>query len=97
MGKLFKEGAKGKEKTLGGPIYIYLFIYLFIYLNNNDKFYKILVFIVILNPINDWEIMKENVMNETVVAFLKGSHNLVLTGMHLFLEVKCSSVRLFLR
>ena len=44
MGKLFKEGAKGKEKTLGWPIYI---------LNNNDKYYKILVFLVILNPIND--------------------------------------------
>ena len=36
-------------------------------------------------------------MNETVIAFLKVSHNLVRTGMHLFLEVKCSSVCLFLR
>ena len=36
-------------------------------------------------------------MNETVVAFLKVSHNLVRTGMHLFLQVKCSSVSLFLR
>jgi hypothetical protein len=26
--------------------------------------------------------MKENVMNETVAAFLKVSHNLVRTGMH---------------
>ena len=43
--------------------------------------------------------MKENVMNGTVTAFLKVSHNLVRTGMHLFLEEKlqCSSVSLFLR
>jgi hypothetical protein len=41
--------------------------------------------------------MKENVMNETVTAFLKVSHNLVRTGMHLFSEEKLSahlSVRL---
>ena len=36
-------------------------------------------------------------MNETVIAFLKVSHHLVPTGMHLFLQVKCSSVSLFLR
>ena len=36
-------------------------------------------------------------MNETVAAFLKVSHNLVRTGMHLFLEVKCSSVSLLLK
>jgi len=32
--------------------------------------------------------MKENVMNETVTAFLKVSHNLVRTGMYSFLFVR---------
>jgi len=46
MGKLFKEGAKGKEKNFRRANIIY-------YKNNNDTFYKILVFFVILSPIND--------------------------------------------
>ena len=47
MGKLFKERAKGKKKkNLGGPI-------AYIFKNNNDSFFKILVFFVILNAIND--------------------------------------------
>jgi hypothetical protein len=34
--------------------------------NNNGTFYKILV---ILSPINDWKIMKGNVMNGSVASF----------------------------
>jgi hypothetical protein len=37
--------------------------------NNNGTFYKILV---ILSPVNDWKIMKENVMNEVVTALICG-------------------------
>ena len=51
-------------------------------------FTKFLYFFVILSPINDCEIMKENVMNGTVTAFLKVSHNLVRTGMYSFLFVR---------
>ena len=43
MGKLFKEGAKGKEKKLQAGQYNLL-------KNNNDTFYKILVFFCDTKP-----------------------------------------------
>jgi hypothetical protein len=46
MGKLFKEGAKERKKKLWAGQYNLL-------KNNNDTFYKILVFFVILSPIDD--------------------------------------------
>jgi hypothetical protein len=46
MGKLFKEGAKGKEKNFRRAN-------IKKNKNNNDTFYKIRVFFVILSPIND--------------------------------------------